>query len=106
MEKYTVCIAYVKHENVRTRSYVNLNIRQVNRLEKIYQQAQENTLIKFLQFSKIPFLYTALLAYCKHGEIKLKTFHRLTKSKVDKLRAIYQKAEEQQIINTLRLTII
>lgn len=106
MEKYTVCITYVKHENVRTRSYENLNIRQVDRLEKTYQQAQENTLIKFLQFSKVPILYTALLAYCKQGEIKLKTFHRLTENKLDRLKAIYEKAQEQQLINTLLFTII
>lgn len=104
MEKYIVCITYVKHENLKTRSYENLNIRQVNRLEKTYQQAQEISLIKFLQFSKVPILYTALLAYCKQGEIKLKTFHRLTENKLDRLKAIYKKAQEQHIINTLLFT--
>lgn len=101
MEKYTVCITYVKHDSVKTRSYLNLTIRQVDRLEKTYQRLQEKSLIKFLQFSKVINLYTVLLAYCKQGKVRTKAYHRLTENKVDRLRAIYQQAEKYSMINSL-----
>lgn len=106
MEKYTVTIAYAKNNTVKSKQYVRLTIKQVNKLERVYQQAQEKSLIKYLQFAKTINLYTVLLAYIKQGKIITRAFHNLTENKVNKLKAVYQRLQEQEKISSLMFSAI
>ena len=106
MEKCSIIITYIKGENVKSRIYTNVTIKRAIKLEQIYKQIQEKCLIRFLQFTRKIYLYTVMLAYIKQGKIITRAFHNLTENKVSKLRAVYQRLQEQEKISSLMFSAI
>lgn len=97
MEKYTVCISYYKNDEFKVVARCKLSIERVTKLEKIYQRAEKLGLINELRFSKNIYLYTVMAVYLRHGKNKTNIIRDLTNKQVDRLRAIFQKAQKKNI---------
>lgn len=97
MEKYTVGISYYKNDEFKVVARCKLSIERVTKLEKIYQRAEKLGLISSLRFSKDIYLYTVMAVYLRHGKNKTNIIRDLTNKQVDRLRAIFQKAQKKNI---------